>query len=419
MLTAYCWGSPDPGQFLSLDPGCLCILTYLQLTDLEWSVAFSNDPAQSPTGELPFIRDGHVVIGGVHNIVAYLQQQSCDLDCHLSDQQRAEARGFVSLLTDVFQDVLLYNWYAHTGNFTHGIRPAWAGLVAFPQSVLLPTRLRSQGLARLDCKHHVADATAQRIKDRRAAVQSTSEAVPEKIVQRLRARSGASDSVFTKQMNALAHKGYQTVVALLGSQPYTFGSKPCTVDAFLYAYLCLHLFDANFATPCLRSLIVEHYPALAEYHERVHTYLADCEVVEVDVTPPSASAFVQGLGRSLAQKVRYWTPVAYLLPPQPPTTSDAHSFASPSAYDGTTSESGSGNNANEDLALKQQRRLHNVYTVVTMLTALAAYMMVNGFFASNEPVDPYPEYMIEESLFAVEDDIDDDEADDEAEYFED
>ncbi|KAJ1974853.1 hypothetical protein H4R34_004559 [Dimargaris verticillata] len=399
------------------------LTTYLQLTDLEWSVAFSNDSAQSPTGELPFIRDDHVVIGGVHNILTYLKQQYCDLDCHLSDQQRAEARGFVSLLTDIFHDVLLYHWYAHTGNFTHGVRPAWAGLVAFPQSVLLPTRLRGQGLARLDCKHHVADATAQRVKDRRAAVQPASEAVPE-IVQRLRARNGASDSVYTKHMNALAHKGYQTLAALLGSQSYTFGSKPCTVDAFLYAYLCLHMFDDNFSTPCLRSLVVEHYPRLAEYHERMHTHLADCEVVEVDVSSPSASAFVQGLSQSLAQKVRHWAPLAYFLPPPPPWASSppsdaAHPLASPSAYDDTAAENSATSDADEDSALKRQRRLHNVYTVVSMLTALSAYLMINGFFASKESSIPYQEYMTEEQVFDTEEDMDDDEDDDEEEYFED
>lgn len=54
-----------------------------------------------------------------------------------------------SISISILNDVQLFTWYADTTNFVKNIRPAYAKILSFPSTYLVPMRLKSDAKARL------------------------------------------------------------------------------------------------------------------------------------------------------------------------------------------------------------------------------------------------------------------------------
>ncbi|KAJ1988547.1 hypothetical protein H4R33_002393 [Dimargaris cristalligena] len=329
MLVLYSWGSPHPDKFLSLDPDCLTILNYLRLSNLEWSVAFCNNPALSPEGHLPFIRDGDVVISGIPSILCYLQKQGADLDRDLNPQEKVESVGFMALCEDTLRNLLHYAWYWEGENFTHAIRPSWASLVPFPTSLIAPTRKRTQALEQLECRWHISEDTNEAPASRRAN-QPPADPIPE--------------------MQALAAETFATFEAQIGTRKYLFGSS----------------YDDQFVVTNLSSLLRRQAPVLQAYMQRVQSELdRSPAIIELDMDPPSLVDLMGGLGRSIVCSIVEWGPVQTLMGRQGEQLADE-------------------TRTNSEIELS---RLNNVYFTVGVLTFFAGFIIRNGFFTRGSAED--------------------------------
>jgi hypothetical protein len=105
MLELFAWG-PGYGQY-SLDPFCLSIEAYLQLSGVKW-VVNESDSNISPTGELPLLKINAEPITGTWNIVKVLKQRGHDLDDRLTQQELFETQAFVALMEEKLHDALVF-----------------------------------------------------------------------------------------------------------------------------------------------------------------------------------------------------------------------------------------------------------------------------------------------------------------------
>ncbi|KAJ1905481.1 hypothetical protein IWQ60_012274 [Tieghemiomyces parasiticus] len=303
MLTVYSWGSTQPDTFASLDPDCLCLLNYLRLADVECQVAYCNDPALSPDGVLPFIRDDDVVISGLPRIMQYLIKQAriTDLDQPLDPRQQIESDGFVALAGDDLRDLLWYTWYYETGNYVDAIRPEWARLVGFPRSLLVPNRWRGQALERLECRRHLSELGSETNSTNRTN-SSAIESIPE-VVKRLRTPVRVAKPGVEK-LRALAGEVFALLTKKLGDHPFLFGSTPSKADVFIYSYLTLLQFNHKFRDTFISHQLETEHAALGAYVERLRTKLEQAsEPVEISVAPRSLAEVALHFGMATVHTV--------------------------------------------------------------------------------------------------------------------
>ncbi len=105
VLELHVWGSKT--QISSFDAESIASAKYLSLMcePYGYIVIPSSNTDISPTGKLPALRDGEVVIGGYYNIVKYLKETGKDLDSWMTPKQRSQNTAYVSLsfLTNNFK----------------------------------------------------------------------------------------------------------------------------------------------------------------------------------------------------------------------------------------------------------------------------------------------------------------------------
>ncbi|KAJ1658585.1 hypothetical protein IWQ61_002208 [Dispira simplex] len=396
MLVLYCWGAPPTeGAPCSIDLDSLCILNYLRLSDLEWSVSYCNNPRLSPDRSLPFIDDDGMVVSGFPRILEYLKRQGHDLDSHQDPSLELESRGLMAATESTLRDVLLYTWFFDTDNYAHHTRKAWASLTTFPHSLYLPMQKRQWALSRLAALRRVDEAIfeAQRPKERtdNAIIQDE---VPE-IVKRLRKRhSVQAKSVFSEHMSQLAKGCFTQFANRLEHQEYLGGTHYATVDILFHAYLTLQLYPFSWKHNPIRDLLQKEYSGLLAYHQKMSHVLETTPLPDINVTEPlTLYEILWGLGSSLVHQVSH---LAWL--------------TSPALRQ-------EGQSKPEDDVFTPQHFVHNVYTVVGTATLFFGYLIVNQFLG---PTIPNSEHLeregrleshtgVEEEEDSEDEELDDDE----------
>ena len=106
-MELYIWASPIEG-LVSIDYHCIAAVAYLQITAKgHFSIVPCTTPGLSPTGQLPFLKDGSEWIGGLPSIIRYHQKHGHDADAGLEANQRAISSAYTSLVYDRLCDVIV------------------------------------------------------------------------------------------------------------------------------------------------------------------------------------------------------------------------------------------------------------------------------------------------------------------------
>ncbi|RCH84916.1 hypothetical protein CU097_005975 [Rhizopus azygosporus] len=263
-LQLYVWGPALNTP--SIDPKCIVVQSYLNLIKQEYTIVKCNDPQLSPTGELPILKDGSVWVAGVDRILTHLSKHKKDANADLSPEEKADYLAYSALAQSNLYDVMLYTWYADSTNFIKVIRPTYAKSLSFPARYIIPIQLRNNAQARLS-RHKV-----EIISDDVGLPQNEKEEMKELL------KSG------WHHMYRLARDTYTTLQAQLGDKKYFFGENLTTLDCILFGYLALHLYP-DLPHKRLQYILVNEYPALAQYCDRVRDALHPSDQVPIESDP--------------------------------------------------------------------------------------------------------------------------------------
>ncbi|KAI8083336.1 outer mitochondrial membrane transport complex protein-domain-containing protein [Gilbertella persicaria] len=255
----YVWGPALNAP--SIDPKCIAIEAYLRLIKQKYTIVKCNDPQQSPTGELPLLKDGSIWIAGLDRILTHLTKQGKDANKDLTLEQKADYLAYSTLAQEKLYDCMLYTWYADSTNFIKNIRPTYAQLLSFPTRYFIPIQLKKSAKARL-LKYKV-EITSDDV----GLPQNEKEEMKELL------KSG------WHHMYQLARETYHTLQTQLGDKEYMF-DQPSTLDCVLFGYLALHLYP-DLAHRRLQHILQNEYPRLAQYCDRMKQLLfADQQAIE-------------------------------------------------------------------------------------------------------------------------------------------
>jgi len=221
------FGLPD------VSPFCIKLETYLRMAGIEYQVATGDLFRQAPKKKLPYIKFQGQYVGDSSFIIHLLKEKLGDsLDKDLSNEQRAIARAFQSMLEEHFYFVLgHYRWQASEGWKIYKPHVAdvmkKGGAPAFLRPIALYFARRS-----------VIKAMYQ---------QGTGRHSPDEIL-------------------SIGKAHIDAIVQFLGEKAYFFGDKVTSIDATLYGLM------ASLIIPPIPSPLQEYaklQPSLVAYCQRI------------------------------------------------------------------------------------------------------------------------------------------------------
>jgi glutathione S-transferase len=142
---------------LNASPFCMKLEVYLQLANIPYQLHIINNPAKSPSGKLPFIKDGDKTITDTSVIIEYLKQTYGDeLDQNLTAMQKAEAVAVQRMLEEHLYHALIYSRWVDDAGWVK-VCPDFFGKLPKLAQLIVPGIVRrqtkkalwSQGLGRL------------------------------------------------------------------------------------------------------------------------------------------------------------------------------------------------------------------------------------------------------------------------------
>lgn len=208
----------------NMSPFCMKVEVFLRLAGLDYEVQTLTSPRQSPSGKLPYIRDGARVVTDSHSIVEYLTDTyRLTLDAWLTPQQKAVARAFERMLSEhTYWGLIHARWIDDAGWAI--LRPLFFGRLPLLLRSIVPPLVRRAMAARLHA-HGLGRHTAKEIRHR-----------------------------IGLDLQALADQ--------LGNGPYFMGERPSSIDASVYAMLA-NYWDAELDSPY--KSVIAALPALPAY----------------------------------------------------------------------------------------------------------------------------------------------------------
>ncbi|EHY52537.1 hypothetical protein HRR83_006971 [Exophiala dermatitidis] len=244
VLELHIWGPAF--DLPSIDAPCLAAICYLRscLPADAWSLIPSSDPAVSPLGELPALRNGETWVSGFDNIVAYLKHVSggeWDLDKDLDDKQRADRAALSSFLESRGQPLLDLYLYVSTDNYHGGTRQALAEILTWPNSWSVPHQVRAKakkrsehlGLSGLDVD------TAQEDKKEDAVLTAQ---IPKSLRKPRQTVSGLLGRNMQKnrfRLDGITSDFFEPLLDALGEKEWFLRDQTSSVDCLALGYLAL------------------------------------------------------------------------------------------------------------------------------------------------------------------------------------
>ncbi|MCJ1287172.1 hypothetical protein MMC26_006520 [Xylographa opegraphella] len=303
-LELHVWG---PAFTLpSIDPECLAAAAYLAraVPRGRWVLMAGVEGGASDARRLPALHDDAEVVCGFRDIVAYLRTVShghWDLDAALTPVQRADCVAFSTFLGAHALPLLDLSLYVSSQNYATTTRPAYASLLAFPSSWVIPTQRRAAakqrsahlGLSALDLSTSAAAETASEPSAK------ASLSIPESLRKASASVSAAIKSPETAsriRLAVLTEKVLDPLAALLGEvsnasavgggeDSYLLSSHgPSSLDCLALGYLALFLVPAV-PHAFLATTLKEKYPRLVGYVRR-GIQQCYCGIVKVEDARP-------------------------------------------------------------------------------------------------------------------------------------
>lgn len=225
---------PSCWEVLNPSPFCMKVEVYLRMAKIPYQVVPTVNLKQSPTGKLPFIKDGIETIYDSSLIIAYLKKKFGDpLDETLNAQQRAYAAALKSLLEDHLMWITFYSRWVDDA-YWPTVKEAFFPRMPLILGCFVPNLIRKNMI-------------------KKVAALGLTRYTREEVYA-----FGCND------LTDLAH--------LLGDQPFFLGNKPTSLDACAYAFL------ANILQTPIESPLKQHaltLPVLKRYCDNMSTLTTD------------------------------------------------------------------------------------------------------------------------------------------------
>ncbi|CAO3572386.1 unnamed protein product [Mortierella alpina] len=223
-----------------------------------------NDPALSPTGELPMLHDGKNWIGGANRILAYLSKTGHNADKRLSKEMVAKSVSHQALVDENLADAILFSWFADSDNYISSIRKSYSDLLPFPARYYAPTQMKK--------------AAIQRVQKYGGQIESS-----------------GSNLVNTSktQIYDVARDCYRVLNRRLGEQDFFFGDAPTTLDAKVFGYLALQLYP-EIPNRRFGMILESQFPRLVRYCDRCRERFLSGVPTAISAAEATAAAAAAG-----------------------------------------------------------------------------------------------------------------------------
>ena len=241
-MELHVWG-PSAG-LPSVDPGCLITLLYAKLAKFNaCTIKVTNNPLQTPAGELPVLISGSQTLASLHgDIVGHMRSRGYNIDHHLSRSELADVLALAQFTDRSLLPAVVCSAWLDPKNYKEATREWYSANLRFPLSLTVPRHSRKR---------------AEQLADGRSV-----------------------DAIY-----AVASTCLQALNVRLHKSEYFFGDAPTFADVVVAAYIatCIRTPAPH---PILRTMVTE-FPALVHHSDRV---LAAAYGSSLVTPPPTQSA---------------------------------------------------------------------------------------------------------------------------------
>ncbi|KAJ3857024.1 outer mitochondrial membrane transport complex protein-domain-containing protein [Lentinula lateritia] len=275
MIELYVW--PARWGLPSIDPASLSLIIYMQLVQpSKFMLVESVNPDLSPTGQLPFLKDGNEIIAPASSIISYLvEKNGFDISALKATFNPADAAWLAHAESNL-GDLVLHMLYALHANWTELTHASIVHRFPIPQRYYVPHRLRQSYKRRLEgaglwSLPGIEQDTKHLSKDR---------APNEKVNPRDRfMKVFEREKVLEKARTTL-----DIYTRLLGEGNFFNGDQPSLLDAILAAHILL-LSRPPFPDPLLQDLVNTSYPSLVAHANRMYARTLSTSLRTRDAAP--------------------------------------------------------------------------------------------------------------------------------------
>lgn len=222
----------EVGQILMPEfASCLSVKAFLNMCGLKFQTELRpNAEFMSPSGKVPFLQIGPLLVSEFDPIVAIANAKGHSLSSHLTDEQRADMKAYISLVQTVLVNSLHYLLWLDKETLELVTKPRSGSPYKWPLNKIIP------------------------LKKKREIVKLLSSAGWTK---------KSTDEVYEEVRN-----GCQLLSDRLGDQMYFFGSKATELDAFVFGHL-FTILTTSLPSQQLAEIVQQH-GNLAELCRRIH-----------------------------------------------------------------------------------------------------------------------------------------------------
>ncbi|KAJ4475266.1 outer mitochondrial membrane transport complex protein-domain-containing protein [Lentinula edodes] len=280
MIELYVW--PARWGLPSIDPASLSLIIYMQLVQpSKFVLVESVNPDLSPTGQLPFLKDGNEIIAPASSIVSYLvdDKNGFDTSALKATFNPADAAWLAHAESNL-GDLVLHMLYALHANWTELTHASIVYRFPVPQRYYVPHQLRQLYKRRLEGSGlwslpGIEQETKHISKNR---------APNEKVNPRDRfLKVFEREKVLEKARSTL-----DIYTRLLGEGTFFNGDQPSHLDAIVAAHILL-LSRPPFPDPLLQDLVNTSYPSLVAHANRMYAQTLSASLRTRDAAPDHES----------------------------------------------------------------------------------------------------------------------------------
>ncbi|GMR42004.1 hypothetical protein PMAYCL1PPCAC_12199, partial [Pristionchus mayeri] len=209
---------------------CLAVQTFLRMAQLPiQNKQRPNTEFISPTGEVPVLQIGSVLIPGFTGIVDLVRKKEAGLSSHLTDVQKADMAAQIAVIDNILRKVEMYIVWVHEETYSMVTSTRFGSVYKWPLSRVLPALKRRE------------------MRDKLGSIQW-------------------ANKTLVDVMEA-ADKAFRCLSSHLATQDFVMGSRVTEADALLFGHL-FAILTTRLPTMELSNAL-RKYPNLVEYTERI------------------------------------------------------------------------------------------------------------------------------------------------------
>ena len=191
-------------------------------------------------------------------------------------------------------------------NYINATRPELANRITFPNSVILPTKLRGYAVRRCAEIGMIDDLEEVEKPNVQGGFTDTWLTRRRAWDEKARELKVSSLILWTEyKLHALASEFYAPLADLVASnsgKKFLFSDSPSSLDVLIYGHLILHFLPV-LPDPVLRTTLSQSYPQLVEYLQRCHSFFEARDTETPRITAPNTfTGLFQGWGEDKGKR---------------------------------------------------------------------------------------------------------------------